>query len=59
MKQLSKTIVNVSRAEYSHLPEIKRNSEAKLVKHLKSLNPTFLLVQDTTLGANSCNFLLT
>lgn len=56
MRQLNKTLLNTSQRQYSQLPEIKRNKEAKLVKHLKeALQPTYISVQDTTLGANSCN----
>lgn len=37
---------------------IRRENEFKLVQKLKTnLNPSYLLVKDTTIGTNSCNFL--
>ena len=40
--------------QYTYL-ELKRNSEKKIAEKLQqALNPTFISVENTTLGANSC-----
>ena len=55
MKQVGKVLLNTGRMEFSTMTETKRDRESKLVKQLQeALHPTYISVQDTTLGANGC-----
>lgn len=55
MRQLNRSLQNTTQAYFSNLAHIKKSKEDALVRQLKlALSPTFLSVQDTTLGANSC-----
>lgn len=48
----------INRVIYQHsYLEIKRKSEQRIVEKLKdALKPTFLSVENTTLGRNSCTY---